>query len=81
MKTYVIDDQALFTAALFHLEKEQYGMPITWVPAGTPGIRDVDHPCDVFEPGVPNGTGSCQSDGHYLCQECVHLCAENKDNV
>lgn len=35
---------------------------------GQPGVRDVNHPCEVFSPGVPSG--DCQSDGHYLCGEC-----------
>jgi hypothetical protein len=39
---------------------------------GTPGVRDVDAPCDAFEPGTP-GQGSCQTDGHYMCVECVHI--------
>jgi hypothetical protein len=45
---------------------------------GTPGIRDVDAPCDAFEPaGEPfeqaKGEGSCDTDGHYICSECVHI--------
>ncbi len=47
-------------------------------PDGLPGIRDVDAPCDVFEPvGAPweyaTGTGDCETDGHYICRECVHI--------
>ncbi len=45
---------------------------------GEPGIRDVDHPCDVFEPAdepgeYSEGGGTCDTDGHYLCLECVHI--------
>jgi len=39
---------------------------------GKPGIRDSDHPCSGFEPGDP-GTGSCDTDGHYMCLECKHM--------
>lgn len=42
------------------------------VPDGTDGVRDVDNPCEMFETGV-GGAGDCGSDGHYLCEECVHL--------
>lgn len=44
----------------------------TRIPDGTPGIRDVDAPCDVFEPGMPGG-GRCDTDGHYICVECVNM--------
>ena len=48
------------------------------IPDGEPGIRDVDARCDAFEPvGAPyeiaKGNGNCQTDGHYLCVECVHI--------
>lgn len=43
------------------------------VPDGLPGIRDVDAPCDVFEPGKPQVGGDCWTDGHYLCLECIHI--------
>jgi hypothetical protein len=39
---------------------------------GEPGIRDVDAPCEEFEPGEP-GRGDCQTDGHYMCSECIHV--------
>jgi hypothetical protein len=34
--------------------------------------RDPDAPCpsDAFEPGAPSG--DCDTDGHYMCSECVH---------
>jgi len=34
--------------------------------------RDVDYPCPSrdFEPGEPRG--DCDTDGHYMCRECVH---------
>lgn len=31
--------------------------------------RDPEFPCDEFRPGEP--AGRCQTDGHYLCHECV----------
>lgn len=47
-------------------------------PDGEPGIRDVDAPCSGFIPsGKPwedaDGSGSCETDGHYLCRECWHI--------
>ncbi len=36
---------------------------------GAPGVRDPDSECDAFDPGEP--AGDCQTDGHYLCGECV----------
>jgi len=42
------------------------------IPDGTPGIRDVDAPCDTFQPGDP-GHGNCQTDGHYICVECIKI--------
>ena len=38
---------------------------------GDAGVRDPDFICREFEPGTP-GPGACESDGHYLCAECVH---------
>ena len=34
--------------------------------------RDLDYPCPdrAFGPGKPNG--DCDTDGHYMCAECVH---------
>lgn len=38
---------------------------------GVEGIRDSFHPCELYQIGVAQGT--CHTDGHYLCAECVHL--------
>lgn len=38
---------------------------------GLDGVRDVDAPCVAFRNGTPRG--ECESDGHYICQECEHL--------
>ena len=38
------------------------------VPDGIPGIRDINWVCTDFAYGQP--TGICETDGHYLCQEC-----------
>lgn len=48
------------------------------IPDGEPGIRDVDAPCEAFEPaGAPwqiaDGSGTCQTDGHHMCVECNHI--------
>ena len=34
--------------------------------------RDPDFPCPsrAFEPGEP--AGNCDTDGHYMCAECLH---------
>lgn len=31
--------------------------------------------CDAFQAGLP-GKGDCETDGHYLCGECLHMCHE-----
>lgn len=48
------------------------------IPDGEPGIRSVDAPCEVFDPveGDPDGSGDCETDGHYLCMECKHISLE-----
>ena len=48
------------------------------IPDGTAGIRDIDAPCDAFMPvGAPyeysKGTGDCDTDGHYICLECIRI--------
>lgn len=46
-------------------------LPVIGMPqVGTPGIRDIHHPCEVFEYGDPKG--DCETDGHYMCKECRH---------
>lgn len=68
---------------------EQMAIPPVWrslvndinggrIPDGEPGIRDVDAPCEAFEPyGKPweitKTFGDCQTDGHYICAECIHI--------
>lgn len=39
---------------------------------GQDGVRDPDAPCDGFKNGKP-GDGTCETDGHYLCMECVEM--------
>lgn len=40
---------------------------------GMDGVRDPEGPCEMFENGpLHGGTGDCETDGHYLCDECVH---------
>lgn len=39
---------------------------------GVEGIRDPDAPCERFYRGEPDRHfQDCETDGHYLCQECV----------
>lgn len=40
---------------------------------GMPGVRDPESPCELFTPGEPSSTSGCDSDGHYICEECLHL--------
>lgn len=48
---------------------------------GENGIRDVDAPCDAFMSAgvafdIADGTDDCETDGHYLCSECVRISQE-----
>lgn len=41
---------------------------------GIPGIRDNEHPCTHYMPRPrlkEDGEANCQTDGHYLCEECI----------
>lgn len=42
---------------------------------GADGVRDPDAPCESFRSGAPGSRigriGRCETDGHYLCDECV----------
>lgn len=40
---------------------------------GRPGFRDPNGLCEEFDGEGYNGKGDCDSDGHYLCEECSHL--------
>jgi len=50
-------------------------------PDGTPGVRDVDAPCDAYKPVemamAADADGNCETDGHYLCADgrsvCMHI--------
>lgn len=51
------------------------------IPDGTPGIRDVDSPCAEFAiEGAPRDA-SCMTDGHYLCQECIHAIPQDPEDT
>jgi hypothetical protein len=44
------------------------------LPVGIPGIRDPDNRCAGYTPRkrlVSDAPADCESDGHYLCNECV----------
>lgn len=32
--------------------------------------RDADNPCDGFKRGKPQPRAQCDTDGHYMCDEC-----------
>lgn len=36
------------------------------------GVRDPEHPCTSFVLGEPEPFATCETDGHYICDECVH---------
>jgi hypothetical protein len=49
---------------------------------GAPGVRDPQHPCDLYQPTYATtprparAVGDCRTDGHYLCTECPEMSAE-----
>ncbi len=48
---------------------------------GKKGVRDSDHPCDVFDNESPYvaAEADCDTDGHYLCDECRFMSQKAKD--
>lgn len=49
---------------------------------GAPGVRDPESPCEAFRPKgtafervveADLGDNRCQTDGHYLCVECLEI--------
>ena len=40
---------------------------------GQLGIRDPEYPCPEYNGRGYDGTGQCDSDGHYECVNCSHL--------
>ncbi len=53
----------------------RWAEPNSVKPTGVPGNRDPDSPCTAYEPRPAhwNDWGTCESDGHYLCDECAHF--------
>lgn len=43
------------------------------IPDGTPFVRDINSPCEYYEPGETIPTAECHGDGHYLCQGCKNF--------
>ena len=43
---------------------------------GAAGVRDPDYPCELFDGKTYDGRDDCNSDGHYMCDECSHLSPE-----
>lgn len=45
------------------------------IPDGTPGVRDPDDPCHLYEPRPRrwNDFPDCWGDGHHLCKGCWRL--------
>lgn len=51
------------------------------LPVGVPGMRDPDNKCAGYTPRkrLPgDAPADYQSDGHYLCKECVFLDLDDK---
>jgi hypothetical protein len=49
--------------------------PTLTPPTGIPGMRDPQSRCPAYEPRNRVAFldwGSCESDGHYLCDQCCH---------
>ena len=45
---------------------------------GDDGVRDPEYPCHEFKRGIPDGL--CDSDGHYLCNECIYKRVAHEDD-
>jgi hypothetical protein len=52
----------------------RWAIPGEKKPVGIPGNRDPDIPCGSYEPieWKTPAWNDCQTDGHYLCDECCH---------
>ena len=63
-----------FWKAIALFAYRRWAIPGEKKPVGIPGNRDPDHPCAAFEPLWKNREtwDDCQTDGHYLCDECCH---------
>lgn len=48
-------------------------------PVGLPGRRDPAHLCQWYDPrrgSKDAAIGRCSTDGHYLCEHCLHISAD-----
>ena len=44
---------------------------------GIPFNRDTQFPCEFFQPcKYGKGKGTCEGDGHYMCNECIEFEAQ-----
>lgn len=65
---------------------EGRGLPMSWAClvaevngrtfVGQPGVRDPEYPCEEFDGRGYDGSGQCDSDGHYMCVECSNLASD-----
>lgn len=64
----------LFWSWLFRLAYRRMAKGQSVKPVGIPGNRDPSAPCTAFDPRpwLQNDWNDCQTDGHYLCDECAH---------
>lgn len=70
--TITIPDREWFWRKLMLFSYRKLATPITVLPTGIPGNRDPENVCTAFSPRKrgPGDVGECESDGHYLCDEC-----------
>jgi hypothetical protein len=57
--------------------------PTLTPPTGIPNMRDPEARCPAYEPRPRKkflDWGSCQTDGHYLCNECCHRVEQRDDD-
>lgn len=52
------------------LDRARHRLAVAKGPTHVDGVRDPDAPCVEFRLGRPDGT--CETDGHYICDECIH---------
>jgi hypothetical protein len=50
-------------------------------PVGLPRRRDPENRCEAYEPRAcePGDWRDCDTDGHYLCEECCHRAPESEE--
>ena len=54
---------------------------VTQVPDGIPTVRSIEAPCPGYAPkkACPEDWQGCETDGHYLCEDCCHKKVEDPE--